>query len=269
MPKKKRAESEKTKSEKKSRAKYECPPKLKELIELVNLVPPDAVLLSHQEHFKKFDVRGCPLEKRYELIERFVDDLFAQLPEKAQKRILEILKGVNYEQSDDSQFKKLTHRLSAYAEFFELRESLTHLVEHLNHWRKESRIAGNNLIYFRDKLTYPFESEFLSDDPGFILEISVAFSPVTGKAELVLNRFLEAIIGVDLTRLRACEICSRIFWAKRKESETCSPPCLNVFNVRRYRALSDEEKAERRAKREANRNYKKKLKEREKKNGIA
>jgi hypothetical protein len=42
-------------------------------------------------------------------------------------------------------------------------------------------------------------------------------------------------------RFRMCEICNRIFWAKREDSKTCSLPCLNKLNVRRHRNLTDEE----------------------------
>lgn len=74
---------------------------------------------------------------------------------------------------------------------------------------------------------------------------------------------LEKVIteGIEKDRLRICEICGRIFWAKRTESETCSPECANNLRVRLSRSLSDEQKAERNAERKANRLQNKKLKE--------
>jgi hypothetical protein len=51
--------------------------------------------------------------------------------------------------------------------------------------------------------------------------------------------------------------------------ETCSPACANVLRVRRFRSLSDEEKAKIKVQRKANREHKQKLEEkRKKKNGI-
>lgn len=41
-------------------------------------------------------------------------------------------------------------------------------------------------------------------------------------------------------RIRSCEICSRIFWANRKDSETCSPDCFNTLRQRRYRERNKE-----------------------------
>jgi hypothetical protein len=70
----------------------------------------------------------------------------------------------------------------------------------------------------------------------------------------------EAVIDVDLDRIRACEICTSIFWAKRFDSETCSPKCFGVLRTRRYRNLTVEEKAKRKADREANKNIKKESK---------
>lgn len=36
-------------------------------------------------------------------------------------------------------------------------------------------------------------------------------------------------------RIRLCDVCGLTFWAKRKDSQTCSGKCLNIFNVRRFR----------------------------------
>jgi hypothetical protein len=56
----------------------------------------------------------------------------------------------------------------------------------------------------------------------------------------VTNQVFQSYIGVDLDRVRACEICNRIFWAKNKKSETCSKPCLNALRQRRHRKTNKE-----------------------------
>ena len=60
--------------------------------------------------------------------------------------------------------------------------------------------------------------------------------------------------GLDADRLRICEICDNIFWAKRANSESCTPRCLNTLNVRRSRSLNNKEKAKKEAERKANHN---------------
>jgi hypothetical protein len=52
----------------------------------------------------------------------------------------------------------------------------------------------------------------------------------------VFDKFvLDSLIGVDATRLRECEICQRIFWARQENMVACSPRCSNVNRQRRLR----------------------------------
>ena len=106
---------------------------------------------------------------------------------------------------------------------------------------------------------------------GFHIPVMVSITPQNKVSVSASIEFLEAINQADADNLRICKICKRIFWAKREKSETCSRRCRNVRNVRISRSLTDEEKAERKAKREANRelikNGKAKPTKRKNKNG--
>ncbi len=89
------------------------------------------------------------------------------------------------------------------------------------------------------------------------------------KFEASLTGFAALIGHFEADRLRVCEICGRVFWAKRKESKTCSAKCFNNFRQQLYRKLTAEEKAERKSRRKSNRERNKKLKQiKEKKNGT-
>jgi predicted nucleic acid-binding Zn ribbon protein len=80
------------------------------------------------------------------------------------------------------------------------------------------------------------------------------------KIEIMSNTFFpEVIRGIEADRLRLCEVCDHIFWAKRKDAETCSPNCLNVLRQRRFRQQNKEQVN---ARRRENYAHKKKLKER-------
>ncbi|HEV2882846.1 MAG TPA: hypothetical protein VGX24_16340 [Pyrinomonadaceae bacterium] len=90
--------------------------------------------------------------------------------------------------------------------------------------------------------------------------IAIPYISKDNKIEITSNTvFFEAIKGIDPDRLRICEVCSHIFWAKRKDAETCSPNCLNVLRQRRFRQQNKEQVN---ARRRENYAHKKKLKER-------
>lgn len=46
---------------------------------------------------------------------------------------------------------------------------------------------------------------------------------------------LDALIGVDAKRLRECEMCQRIFWARQDNMVACGPRCSNANRQRRHR----------------------------------
>lgn len=85
---------------------------------------------------------------------------------------------------------------------------------------------------------------------------------ITADNKISFNSFsLNVLHDIDADRLRICEICSHIFWAKRADKETCSPDCANTRRVRLYRTLSSQEKEKRKSARKENLKYKQQLKE--------
>jgi predicted nucleic acid-binding Zn ribbon protein len=51
-----------------------------------------------------------------------------------------------------------------------------------------------------------------------------------------VDEFLEAIDGVEASRVRSCEVCGIIFWAGRRDQLCCSTKCARVLRTRRWRA---------------------------------
>ncbi len=49
------------------------------------------------------------------------------------------------------------------------------------------------------------------------------------------RQFLQDLEAVEPLRIRGCPICSRLFFASRKDKGACSPRCLNTFRVREFR----------------------------------
>lgn len=56
-----------------------------------------------------------------------------------------------------------------------------------------------------------------------------------GKLSFEIDELLEALNGIEFSRLSKCEICKRIFWLQRKDVVCCSLRCGNVFNNRKAR----------------------------------
>lgn len=71
--------------------------------------------------------------------------------------------------------------------------------------------------------------------------------------KVIPSQFFLAIDGVDADRIRACKICNAVFWAIRKDSESCSPHCYNTLRQRLHREKNREIINERRR---ANYSYK-------------
>jgi hypothetical protein len=228
---KKKKESKASSQKPKSRAKYQCPAKLEDLIYQVNLVPID------------FDLQSIQfLTERGLTKTDAVKHCLEYAPQELREHI-EFMSGydkITPETDEHTRNFYLRKMADEYFEYYEMRESMNYLVNRL-------------------KIEREYPNDFF-DWIGCPLPLrTLVYRDVSGKLQ---STGLGTLVGnFDDTRLRRCKNCKRVFWAKRKESETCSLPCLNAFNVRRYRSLSDEEKAERKAQREANKLRNKRLKE--------
>jgi hypothetical protein len=56
-----------------------------------------------------------------------------------------------------------------------------------------------------------------------------------GIVKISHDRFAAAVDGVDATLIRECQNCPRIFWAGRKDKNSCSAACAHVLRNRKYR----------------------------------
>lgn len=226
----------------KSRAKYQCPHELEDLIYQVNLLPPDFDFESFNKAIKRqlesirkkdcldeMDMKDC-LRGTPESFQLYIRKLIILRPKFFQPFITlkDSDKPAKFAYHDD-----LEKALSSYERMY---NSIWSFFDQLEMERK-----------FKDTL-------YRDHSHWDISSYTVMDSIIRGDDGLLHHTGLSALIGkFDDSRLRRCEICSRIYWAKRDESKTCSPQCLNRLNVRRHRNLTEEEKAEKKAKRDANR----------------
>ncbi len=64
----------------------------------------------------------------------------------------------------------------------------------------------------------------------------------SGKFKVGLGRLAEALQGEDASRIRQCKMCHEIFWAGRKDQETCTRRCTNLFHTHARRYQTEEDK---------------------------
>lgn len=81
----------------------------------------------------------------------------------------------------------------------------------------------------------PF-SNFLLDSLFPIKSEATITVSEQGRVVVKGDRFAKAVDGVNVSRLRRCEICSRAFWAGRKDAVCCSPNCADKRRKRQHRA---------------------------------
>jgi len=241
-------------AEKKSRAKHKCPDELDELIKEFDLFPPNFqmksftfVLLEQRDLLREQtgDSQAIPS------IREALNVCLEGTPEEFRKHLESVGAKVAKSFPRSKQHMELVYNVNAmaneYCRIYDARMAMWMLVDRLERKRKGEITPEHWLAY---PLT--LSSTILCGEDGNLKSIN-----------------LLGLIGkFDDSRLRRCEICNRIFWAKREESKTCSAPCFGILRTRLYRTLTDEEKAERKAQREANKLRNKKLKEiKEKING--
>ncbi len=241
----------------KSRAKYKCPPELEELIYQANLVPigtitPDFEYEIREEikRLREENVEPSPEISAYE----FLTNLIKHLP----KEFLEHIKNLAASRTlfgegfPDDEARFMREFVKQYIKYWDMRGSMIWFVQRLETERQMMRDAEKSRQLKEGSIT--FQVFNLLDWDAFPLSVRTVLKR-DNKGKLHTTG-LAALIGkFDDSRLRRCviESCQKIFWAKRENSKTCSPRCLNVFNVRNSRSLTGEEKAERKAKRESNR----------------
>jgi hypothetical protein len=102
---------------------------------------------------------------------------------------------------------------AAYMQFYRLREDVKKFAIRIDRERK------GELIDWETE-TMLIDAQILRDETG--------------------NEYLTGLAGVIGTfrsdRLRICQSCARLFWAKREDSKACSPRCLNNLHVRKSRS---------------------------------
>ena len=94
---------------------------------------------------------------------------------------------------------------------------------YIKEWKKLFIVQDWNSEYF-DRLTVILD---LLAKTALTLEMRVKRVDITvirdGEVKIEIDKNVEALQGVDISRLRICEYCLKLFWANRNDAYTCSP----------------------------------------------
>lgn len=164
---------------------------LEDLIYQVNLIPPDFQMQS----LEFLTERGLTKAEA-------VKDCLKYTPLDFQKHI-EFMSGYNKVHEETAQPTRnfyLNKMADAYFEYYEMRYSMLMLVHRL-----EMERANPDAFFYWSGIPIVIRALVVRDATGKLQEIGLA-----------------SLIGkFDDSRLRSCKICKCIFWAKKKNSETC------------------------------------------------
>lgn len=209
-----------------------CPPLLKEIIELTNLLPTNAETLFNEiceERIISIDDKGLIIRDTAKEIlgEKLVDYIFDREPEtKSVERFNDLIKA-----------KKL------FRHFAELNKKFPD-------WKKNKPDNYQQYKFLLHFLTVNYQDREFPVLLGFTNE---------GFIKPSQSEFLEIFetYNIPFYRIKACENCSKVFWANRTDANACDKPCSEILSTKKY---EERNKEEINAKRQENYKYKKKRK---------
>lgn len=228
-----------------SRAKFACSAFLEQLIEEVNYVDPDTEMADWRAAYSKRFNQGDPEG----IVDAIVTDIMEMFPEDVVRK--------TYEQAEQN------CRLFGIDEYDRGEYTDGFLIRRCSAIRDAKLLLHEIAEYFGKVRQGAARAD--SFIPSFPVTATIRYRGTVSTIEPTsLTRVLD---GVDNDRIRACEQCSRIYWAKRSDSKACSPRCNNTLNIAKSRARTDEEKQAIAERQRQNRATRRRLKENRKAGG--
>jgi hypothetical protein len=226
-----------------NRAKYACKPELQKVIDWVNLVPPDHEMKPLEELVeRKLLLRmDTPAYNEHQLrkaaalltyLKTFPKELLAVefMLEDFQKLfdLYQTSKEV-YEQTSDPEAKAVRDEIEPLL----LR---TFQVQERRYWSlRTTRQTMYRLVEIGEN-PEPFLGQELKDIViGVALLVEYAHLDKSGRIRRSSNPFAETLDGVEVSRIRACLVCRKLFWANRKDKRCCSEEHSRIIRQRQVR----------------------------------
>lgn len=236
----------------KSRAKYQCPPRLSKLIEQVNrlitnnhegekelLIGHSKSLSYYQPAIDQIEDFGLFVEQHNVVLQKAFNNYYQPHGFDAVKDIdlivedlLSLITSGYGEVAGLSEDEEASYVIDWFDAFASRNGSKALVKNFKTAW---TTIKENKENLFQIIERYSSIKKRGSKSNLSLVKVQSKIVIQDNKINVILPEFFEIINGIDLERLRICKICSLIFWAVRKDSETCSLPCANNLRVRRHR----------------------------------
>jgi hypothetical protein len=196
-----------------NRAKHKCPGDLERLIELVNLIPVDRPLPHVSELMK---ISG----EDDQHLDALVREKLTELPEKLWRIQTPVVKYIR--------FRKLRmdmHEMAQYGSLSEMQQIRYQMEvgEDREKFRKDFKAAfGDNP--WHERTQFDTDSSYYNWRPPK-LEVNLDIDRDTGLWRAGESDPLNALVGVEASRLRECKVCQQIFWAHQDNMVACTSRC--------------------------------------------
>jgi hypothetical protein len=222
---------------KRNRARHACKPDLQRLFDLVNLIPPDQEmecpylqgarnLLIRPGSRKWVEEERRKYEAFEEYLESFPKGFQAYIRYSTSDELDEVIREMNelaqpMSDTDDAAFEKrlvgiLSKQIDLYERIRAIRKDLYRFTE----------IGENAEKYLGQQL----------DIALGVLLVEHAYLDKEGRLRRQPNPYAELMDGVEVSRIRACLICKKLFWATRKDKKCCSEEHSAIIRQRHSRS---------------------------------
>lgn len=202
----------------------ECPDELQKYLNFYNLIEPNAVLekIDEEDYLKRFKFSlDVPIEETKKLAveenEKFFKEYFKDFKDDFKQAVLSKNESVLREKYKLGLVWTylLTHTPinPSYYRFYEFFYNLRRDLQLIARFFAQLRV-GENLL--EDESLIKTKSGEIFTLPKFKVQLSRKET----KGKINSNNILP-IVDVDLDRIRLCEICKHIFWAKKTNAVTC------------------------------------------------
>jgi hypothetical protein len=171
------------------------PKLLRKQIQFANIIPPP-------EKLPGADDQAGWVREHWESDDASIEVLKGKCP-----RFREYMEGADAETSP-AEFVRRCHALKMTRE-------LLHTIARTS----KNKSAGQHL---------PIRSSFEN-------ELVYAATGQDGKLRVEHHPLLQALEGIEVSRIRECAICHQIFWAQRADQPCCTRRCAHILRTRRWR----------------------------------
>ena len=221
---------------KRRRVRFDCKPQLQSIFVVVNLIPPDQDMecpyVSSGGNLHKPGSKGW-IDRERQTYAAFQEYL-KSFPEIFRVFISSITKdeldSIFQEMEKLSQDMDEASAIAYWNKIIGIQKGEIHLYESIRAMRKNLyRLAeiGQNA----DK----YLGQSLDDVTLGVLLVENAYLDKEGRIRRQPNPFAETIEGVEVSRIRACLVCRKLFWAQRKDKRCCSDEHSIIIRQRQSR----------------------------------